>query len=162
MPTASAVPGFYSKEAPAQRDQFIITGGTGSLRLLKPGIKATVASTAGCQAELWQPYLQATKVQIAIEGSNRKEKSCISSSHAHYNSFLGQCPGGEAQTLNIPLNSPSASPAAVLLPQRAAGTETLAGHLPASAQPTEVAVVSSRLICREPAPCKPRVCLDVG
>lgn len=77
----SAVLCFYSKGAPAQRDQLIITRGTGSLRLLKPGIKATIDSTAGHQAELWQPSLQATKVQIVIGKSNGKEKSCASSSH---------------------------------------------------------------------------------
>lgn len=80
MPPPSAVPCFYSKGTPAQRDQLILTGGTGSLRLLKPGIKATVDSTAGYQAELWQPYLQATEVQIVIGKSSGKEKSCVSSS----------------------------------------------------------------------------------
>lgn len=124
MPTSSAVPCFYSKGAPAQRDLLIITGGTESLRLLKPGIKATVDSRAGYQAELWQPYLQATEVQIVIGTSNRKEKSCVSSSHRNYNRFLGQRPGGEVQTLNTHLNSPSASPIAVALPQRAAGMGT--------------------------------------
>lgn len=77
----SAVPCFYSKGAPAQRDQLIITGGTGSLRLLKPGITTTVDSTVGYQAELWQPCLQATEVQIVIGKSNKKEKSCVSFSH---------------------------------------------------------------------------------
>lgn len=77
MPLPSAVASFYSKGAPAQRDQLVITGDRGSLRLLKPGIKATVDSTVGYQAELWQPYLQATEVSIVIGNSSRKEKSYV-------------------------------------------------------------------------------------
>lgn len=77
MPLPSAVPSFYSKGAPAQRDQLVITGDTGSLRLLKLGIKATVYSTVGYQAELWQPYLQETEVLIVIGNSSRKKKKSL-------------------------------------------------------------------------------------